>query len=84
MMDLLPYPQAVEIFKVYKNFLSVIIADLYHVWQNLRHNSYFATPNVKSVYHGMRSLSNLGPRIWDLVLDKLKQLVEVYTFKKEI
>ena len=84
MIDLLSYLQTAEISTVYKNFLSVIIADLYHVWQNLRHNSYFATPNVESVYHGMGSLSNLGPRIWNLVLDKLKQLVEIHSFKKEI
>ena len=36
------------------------------------------------MYHGTESLSNLGPRIWNLVPDKLKQLVDIYTFKKEI
>ena len=34
---------------------------------NLRHNSYFAIPNVKSPYHGLESFSNLGPRIRNLV-----------------
>ena len=53
-----------EMFKVYKNLSPAIIADLFHVRQNnLRHDSYFAIPNVKSVYHGTESLSNLGPRI---------------------
>ena len=45
---------ATEMFKVYKNLSPAIIADLFHVRQNnynLRHDSYFATPNVKSVYH---------------------------------
>ena len=76
-----------EIFKVYKNFSPAIIVDLFHAWQNsynLRNDSYFAIPNVKSVYHGTESLSNLGPRIWNLVLDKLKQLADIYSFKKEI
>ena len=55
---------ATEMFKVYKNLSPAIIADLFHVRQNnLRHDSYFAIPNVKSVYHGTESLSNLGPRI---------------------
>ena len=39
---------------------------------NLRHDSYFDIPNVKSVYHGTESLPNLGPTIWNLVPDKLK------------
>ena len=78
---------ATEMFKVYKNLSPAIIADLFHVRQNnynLRHDSYFAIPNVKSVYHGTESLSNLGPRIWNLVPDKLKQLVDIHAFKKEI
>ena len=57
---------ATEMFKVYKNLSPAIIADLFHVRQNnynLRHDSYFAIPNVKSVYHGTESLSNLGPRM---------------------
>ena len=78
---------ATEMFKVYKNLSPAVIADLFHVRQNnynLRHNSYFAIPNVKSAYHGTESLSNLGPRIWNLLPDKLKQLVDTHAFKKEM
>ena len=78
---------ATEMFKVYKNLSPAIIADIFHIRQNnynLRHDSYLAIPNVKSVYHGTESLSNLGPRIWNLVPDKLKQLVDIYAFKKDI
>ena len=78
---------ATEIFKVYKNLSSPIIADLSNVRQNncnLRHDFYFAIPYVKTVYHGTEILSNLGPRIWNLVPDKLKQLVDIHAFKKEI
>ena len=74
-------------FNVYKNLSLSIIADLFHVWQNnnnLKHDSYFAILNVKSVYHGTESSSNLGPRIWNLVPNKLKQLVNIHAFKKEI
>ena len=49
---------ATEMFKVYKNLSPAITADLFHVWQknyNLRHDSYYALPNVKSVYHGTES-----------------------------
>ena len=74
-------------FKVYKKLSPAIIADLFHARQNnynLRHDSYFAIPNVKSVYHSTKNLSNLGPRIWNLVPDKLKHLVDIHAFKKEI
>ena len=77
---------ATEMFKIYKNIPPVIITDLFHVQQNnynLRHYSYFAI-SVKSVHHGREKLSNLGPRIQDLVPDKLKQLVDKHAFKKEI
>ena len=78
---------ATERFKVYKNLSPAIIVNLFHVRQNdynLIHDSYFAIPNVKSVYHGTESLSNLGPKIWNLVPHKLKQLVDIHAFKKEI
>ena len=70
-----------------QDLIPVIIAEFIHVRQNnynLRHNTYFPIANVKSVYHTMESLSNIRPRIWNLVPDKLKQLVDVYAFKKEI
>ena len=74
---------ATEVFKVYKNLSPAIILDLFHVRQNyhnLRHDSYFEITDVKSVYHVTERLSNLGPRIWNLVPDKLKQLVDIYAF----
>ena len=74
-------------FKVYKNLSPVITADLFHARQNkynLIHDSYLAIPNVKLVYHDTESLLNLGPRTWNLVQNKLKQLVDTHVFKKEI
>ena len=41
-------------------------------------------PNVKSVHHGTESLLNIRSRIYNLVPDKLKQLVDIQAFKKEI
>ena len=90
-MNLSPYTLEIckllrQMFRVCKNLSPAITADLFHVRQNnynLRHDSYFAIPNAKSAYHGMGSLSNLGPRIWNLVPDKLTQLVDIHAFKKE-
>ena len=76
-----------EMFKVFKNLSPPIVADLFEVRQNnynLKHRSYFSIPNFKSVYHGSESLKNLGPRIWNLVPDTLKQLDDINSFKTEI
>ena len=78
---------ATEMFKVFKNLSAPIVADLFEVRQNnynLKHRSYFSMRNVKSVYHGSKSLSNLGPRIWNLVPNTLKQLDDTNLFKTEI
>ena len=48
---------------------------------NLKHNAYFVISNAESVFHGTKRLSYLGPRIWNLVPDKLKQLSNLYEIK---
>ena len=39
---------------------------------NLRQKSQFSRPRINTVYHGTESISNLGPKIWDLVQSNLK------------
>ena len=39
---------------------------------------------VKSVYRGTESVSYLGPKIWDILLEKLKNIENLEHFKKEI
>ena len=41
---------------------------------NLRQVSEFSRPMVKSVYHGTESISYLGPKIWDMLPEKLKSI----------
>ena len=36
------------------------------------------------MYHGTESISNLGPKIWDLVPRNLKEISELDKFKKAI
>ena len=51
---------------------------------NLRENSQFSRPRIKTVYHGIESISNLGPKIWDMVPNNLKEISELDKFKKAI
>ena len=41
---------------------------------NLRHVSEFSRPLINSVYHGTESISFLGPKIWDILPEKLKNI----------
>ena len=67
-MSYIPFPTIPMFDKI------IIIWDMILILQYLMSN----------LYHGTESLSNLGPRIWNLVPDKLKQLVDIHAFKKEI
>ena len=50
----------------------------------LRHVSEFSRPMINSVYHGTESISFLGPKIWDMLPEKLKNIETLEVFKKEI
>ena len=55
---------------------------LFWVNYDLRRNSYFAVPSVKSVFHGSKCISYLGPKIWDIVSLELKQLTSLNAFER--
>ena len=74
-----------EMFKVYRSMSPPIFSELFRrrdISYNLRSNSNFAVPNVKSVFHGSESISYLGPKIWDIVLLEPKELPSLNAFKK--
>ena len=78
---------ATEMFKTYKKLSPPIFEEIFlkrEIKYNLRKNSYFNIPIANNVYCGTESISNLGPRIWDQVPDRLKELNSLTSFKKEI
>ena len=78
---------ATDMFKVHKNMSTELMQGLFCVRQthyNLRNPHHFAITSINSVYHGSESISNLGPRIWNLVSDRLKELNSISSFKHEI
>ena len=40
----------------------------------MRNPDNFAVPSVNSIYYGFKVISNIGPRIWKLVPDRIKEL----------
>ena len=78
---------ATEMFKVYRGMSPPIISELFRrrdISYNLRSNSNFAVPNVKSVFHGSKSITYLGPKIWDIIPLQLKELTSLNAFQKGI
>ena len=51
---------------------------------NLRKKSSFYVRQVHSVYHGTELLSCLGPKIWELVPEDIKQSESLDIFKTKI
>ena len=41
---------------------------------NLRNNTSLKVGNLKTVYHGTKSLTNLGAKIWNLLPNEYKEL----------
>ena len=69
---------ATKMHKVYKNLSPPIDSDLFNVRNNpcnVRYWSYISILNANSLYHISEILSDLGPRIWNLVPGVLKELI---------
>ena len=61
---------ATEIYKISNGLPMPLMKDIFPIKRtpyNLRQNSQFSRPQINTVYHGTESISNLGPKIWDLV-----------------
>ena len=78
---------AIEMYKVKNDLAPLIVQDLFQVREtyhyNLRSQSYFTEPRIKSVNHGSESLSSLGPKIWELVPLEMREINSL-KFKEEI
>ena len=70
---------AVEMFKVSRGLSHEIVNELFQFREQipyeLRQRSQFHIPWVNSVFNGTESLKFLGPKVWALVPDEIKQRV---------
>ena len=51
---------------------------------SLRNSTTLQGRSIKSVIHGSESISSLGPKMWGILLTKLKRIVSPALFKNKI
>ena len=51
---------------------------------NLRSGSQFHQPSANTVWNGQETTSYLGPKIWNMVPEEMKQKSSLFAFKREI
>ena len=74
-------------YKVKNNLSPSIIAELFEQRNenyNLRNNNPFTIPAVRTVQHGSESISFLGPKIWNILPDNIKNAESLNVFKTKI
>ena len=74
---------ATEMYKFSNGLSTPLMKDMFPINRNpynLRQNSQFSRPRVNTVCHGTESISNLGPKIWDLVPSNLKEISDLDKF----
>ena len=76
---------ATEIFKVKKNLSPEIMRHIFNIQKphyNFRsESSMFRRGNVKSTHYGIQSLQFLGPKIWEMVPQNIKDCDSLDEFK---
>ena len=79
---------AIEMFKVSNGLSPVLMNDIFKLrgeqTYNLGKLSQFYRAKVNSIYNSTESVSFLGPKIWDLVPNELKDIGNLSAFKKAI
>ena len=78
---------AIMIYKVVNNIAPTIVSELFsfsNVNYNLRSGSQFHQPFANTVWNGQQTMSYLGPKIWNMVPEEMKQKSSLFAFKREI
>ena len=78
-----------EMYKVQNNCLPEIMNKVFPTNEpiyeyDVRNTSDFAARRINTARYGLESLSYLGPRLWNILLDEYKKLQSVKDFKAKI
>ena len=77
---------AIELYKVLNGLSPEIMSIIFPVKENIKYCSQnkFITRNIRTVNYGTETLAHLGPKIWALVPDDIKDEKSVNAFKIKI
>ena len=78
---------ATEIYMALHNLSSVLMSELFQlkdIRYNLRQRKTLITNNIKTVKYGSETISNLAPKIWQLIPDEIKNTDSLNIFKRKI
>ena len=79
---------AIEMFRFYNGLSPPLMNNTFKVMAkdpyNLRYFFQIYRPIVKSVYHRTESISYLGPKVWEILPKKLKNIENLAHFQNEI
>ena len=79
---------ATKIYKTKNDLSSLIVRELfeqrYEQHYDLRKNSQFTIPPVRTVHHGSEGISFLWPKIWSILPDRLKNANSTEAFKMQL
>ena len=74
-------------YKVVNNIAPTIVSELFS-FSNFRHSLrsgyQFHQPSANTVWNGQETISYLGPKIWNMVPEEMKQKSSLFAFKREI
>ena len=75
-----------EMYKITNDLSTSSIKDKFPISRNpyiLRQKKYqFSRLRINTVFHGTKNISNLGPKIWDLVPSTLEEISDLDISKK--
>ena len=77
---------AIEMFKVINDIAATIIDDLFTTYHsyNLRSESKFFVPSVRTVHNGQNCIQYCGPLIWNMIAGYIKDSETLDLFKGKI
>ena len=80
--------QAIELYKVVNGFSPDIMKDVFPLnansFYNTKNKRTFHSRHIRTVHFRSETLSHLAPKIWELVLEEIKKLEPVTSFKNAI
>ena len=77
-----------EMYKIKNDLLAEIVPNIFtqrtQNHSSLGNASDFQIPFARTLYHGTENISYLGPKIWGIVPDEMKNAISLNSFKTQI